>query len=86
MERDLKINKLYRHFKGDLYLTVDVALDSETAKPVVIYRNMHDMSLWTRDLEEFLSKTDKEKYPDEVQEHRFEEVELEKNIEGKEEI
>ena len=85
MERELKLNHLYRHFKGDLYITVDVAFDSETTRPVVIYRNLHDMNLWIRDLEEFLSKVDKEKYPDAAQTYRFEEIELEKHIERKEE-
>ena len=85
MERELKINHLYRHFKGDLYITVDVAVDSETNEMVVIYRNLHDMSLWVRPIEMFLSKVDKEKYPDAIQENRFEEIELEKTIEKGEE-
>ena len=85
MERELKINQLYRHFKGDLYLTVDVELDSDTTKPVVIYRNLHDLSLWTRDLEEFLSEVDTDKYPNAIQKYRFEEIELEKHVERKEE-
>ena len=85
MERELKINHLYRHFKGDLYITVDVAVDSETNEMVVIYRNLHDMTLWVRPIEMFLSKVDKEKYPDAIQENRFEEIELEKTIEKGEE-
>ena len=28
--REIKINKVYRHFKGDSYIVVDVAFHSET--------------------------------------------------------
>ena len=48
---------------------------------VVVYRNLHDMSLWVRPIEMFLSEVDKEKYPDAIQKYRFEEIELEKHIE-----
>ena len=81
MKRELKINQMYRHFKGGLYITIDVAIDSETEELMVVYRNLHDMSLWVRPLEMFLSEVDKEKYPDAIQEHRFEEIELEMTIE-----
>ena len=28
--REIQINRVYKHFKGDYYLVVDVANDSET--------------------------------------------------------
>lgn len=28
--RELQINRVYRHFKGDYYLVIDVAYNSET--------------------------------------------------------
>lgn len=74
--RDIKINGIYRHFKGNLYLIVDVAYDSETKKKMVIYRALYgDKDLWVRPLEMFLSEVDKEKYPDVAQHYRFELVE-----------
>lgn len=82
--RELKLNHIYRHFKGGLYLTIDVAKHSETKEEMVIYRNLHDMSLWVRPLDMFLSEVDKEKYPDAIQENRFEEAALEVHIERKE--
>ena len=82
--RELKLNHIYRHFKGGLYLTIDVAKHSETKEDMVIYRNLHDMSLWVRPLDMFLSEVDKEKYPDAIQENRFEEAALEVHIERKE--
>ncbi len=70
--RKLEIGKIYRHFKGNLYKVEDVATHSETGETYVIYRQMYgDESLWIRPLEMFLSKVDKEKYPDVEEEYRF---------------
>ena len=71
--RELQIGRVYRHFKGDYYLVEGVANDSETGAPFVIYRKLcGDGGLWLRPLEMFLSKVEKEKYPDCPQEYRFE--------------
>ncbi len=71
--RAIQKGRIYRHFKGDYYLVEDVAHDSETGAPYVIYRKLYgDGGLWLRPLEMFLSKVDKEKYPDVTQEYRFE--------------
>ena len=71
--RELQIGRVYRHFKGDYYLVEGVANDSETGAPFVIYRKLDgDGGLWLRPLEMFLSKVEKEKYPDCPQEYRFE--------------
>jgi cyclomaltodextrinase / maltogenic alpha-amylase / neopullulanase len=44
----------YRHFKGNEYEVVDVALDSETQQPVVIYRALYgERGLWVRPLTMF---------------------------------
>ena len=34
--RELKINRIYKHFKGDYYLVIDTARDSETKETCVI--------------------------------------------------
>ena len=71
--REIKTGRVYRHFKGDYYLVEGVANDSETGEPFVIYRKLYgDGGLWLRPLEMFLSKVDKQKYPDVTQEYRFE--------------
>ena len=71
--RALKINGIYKHFKGDSYIVVDIAQDSETKEKVVVYRRLYgDGSLWIRPLEMFLSEVDHEKYPNVKQKYRFE--------------
>lgn len=71
--QELKLKRVYRHFKGDFYLTEDVARDSETGTEYVIYRTLYgDGSLWLRPREMFLSEVDREKYPDCPQKYRFE--------------
>ena len=70
---EIKINGIYKHFKGDLYLVVDVAIDSETEREMVVYRALYgDNLLYVRDLEMFLSEVDKVKYPKVKQRYRFE--------------
>lgn len=41
---------VYRHFKGNLYEVVDLAYDSETLAPKVVYRALYgEGELWVRD-------------------------------------
>ena len=73
--RKLKLNTIYRHFKGNLYLVEDVGFDSETMKEMVIYRALYgDCKLYVREKDMFLSEVDKNKYKDVKQKYRFEEV------------
>ena len=70
---EIKVKGIYKHFKGDLYLVEDIAIDSETERPMVVYRALYeDNLLYVRDLEMFLSEVDKIKYPKVKQRYRFE--------------
>ena len=47
--RELKLKRVYRHFKGDYYLVEDIAHCSETGEPYVVYRKLYgDGGLWIR--------------------------------------
>lgn len=70
-------HQIYRHFKGGTYIVEDFALDTITAKKVVIYRALYgNNSLFTRPIDDFLSKVDKEKYPEASQTFRFEAIDV----------
>jgi len=71
--KELKINGIYRHFKGDYYIVMDVAVNTETEERMVIYRALYgDTKLYARPYDMFFSKVDKNKYPKVEQEYRFE--------------
>ncbi|MBR3319529.1 DUF1653 domain-containing protein [Candidatus Saccharibacteria bacterium] len=78
MSRSLKVNGVYRHFKGKKYRVEGIAKYSEDLSDYVIYRQMYgDGELYVRPLDMFMSEVDHERYPDVQQKWRFEEVEAE---------
>lgn len=81
--REVKINGIYRHFKGDYYIVEDIANHSETKDKYVVYRKLYgDNSLWIREINMFLSEVDHNKYPNVKQKYRFELQEIE-SVAGK---
>ena len=70
---EVKVNRVYKHFKGDLYLVEDIAINSETNEKYVVYRALYgDNLLYIRPYNMFISEVDHEKYPDIKQKYRFE--------------
>ena len=72
---EVKIGKIYRHFKGNYYFVENRALDSETQEWLVIYRPIYDRAdskIWVRKESMFLEEIPKR--PDNItgQKHRFE--------------
>ena len=81
--RDIKLNGIYRHFKGDYYIVVDIAKHCETKEDYVVYRRLYeDGGLWIRPLSMFLSEVDHEKYPKVKQRYRFELQDIKSVAEG----
>lgn len=80
----IKIGKVYRHFKGNYYFVEDVAYDSETKERMVVYKPLYNREdnrqLWVRPEKMFLEEIPER--PDNItgQKVRFELVEdIEKN-------
>jgi hypothetical protein len=70
---DIQVGRIYRHFKGNLYLVRDLAEDSETNEPVVIYQRLYgDGGLYVRPARMWLEPVDRQKYPHAAQARRFE--------------
>lgn len=76
---ELKIGKIYKHFKGNYYLVIDIAEHTETKEKYVIYKALYGgCKTYCRPMDMFLSKVDKQKYPNANQEYRFEQIEIKK--------
>lgn len=81
---EVKIGRVYRHFKGNYYFVENIAYDSETKERMVVYKPLYERedgrSTWIRPEKMFLSEISER--PDNItgQKHRFELVnEIEKN-------
>ena len=78
---EIKINGIYKHFKGNYYIVNDIAIHSETKEKYVVYRVLYeDTTLYIRPLDMFLSEVDHEKYPDVKQKYRFQLQDIPSNV------
>ena len=65
-------NRIYKHFKGNYYLVLDFAMHTETNEKMVVYRSLYgEGKLYVRPYDSFISKVDKNKYPNANQEYKF---------------
>lgn len=66
----------YKHFKiGKIVTIIGISRHTETEEISVVYE--YEGHIWNRPLEMFMSKVDKEKYPNAEQKYRFELLESE---------
>lgn len=74
MDRIIMPGKVYRHFKGNRYLVLCIAMHTETLEDMVVYQDVTDNSkIYARPYDMFNSFVDKVKYPNVQQTYRFEE-------------
>ena len=73
---EVKIGKVYRHFKGNYYFVENVAYDSENQERMVVYKPLYNRDdgrfIWVRPEKMFLEEIPER--PDNItgQKHRFE--------------
>ncbi len=62
----------YKHFKGREYQVLLIAKNEKTMEDMVIYQALYEpYTIYAREVADFLSPVDKEKYPNALQDERF---------------
>lgn len=53
--RKIKINSLYKHFKGHIYKVIAIGKNSEDLTDMVVYENIENHEIWIRPYDMFNS-------------------------------
>jgi hypothetical protein len=72
--RELELNRIYRHFKGNYYYIKEIAISSETLEKYVVYQALYGDNLtYIRPLDMFLESIDENRIDNTThQKYRFE--------------
>lgn len=70
-DRDFKPGDTVQHFKGGFYKIVAIGTNTETEEKMVVYQSLKDQRVWIRPYDMFISKVDREKYPNAYQPYRL---------------
>lgn len=62
---------IFRHFKGNYYVALEIVHDCDKGEPVVVYQAVKDKKKWIRPLSSFASYVDNVKYPNADQPFRL---------------
>ena len=69
--------KLFRHFKGDYYLMLDLVTHSETQEKLVLYRALYgECELFVRPYDMFIEEVPEGRANPTGQRYRFQEVDV----------
>ena len=74
--RDFKPGDTVQHFKGGFYKIVTIGTNTETEEKMVVYQSLKDQRVWIRPYDMFISKVDREKYPNAYQPYRLIKVKI----------
>lgn len=75
-DRNFQPNDIVEHFKGGFYKIITFGINTETEEKMVVYQSLKDQKVWIRPYDMFISKVDREKYPNAYQPYRFIKVKI----------
>lgn len=75
-DRDFQPGDTVLHFKGGFYKIIAIGINTETEEKMVVYQSLKDKRVWIRPYEMFISKVDREKYPNAYQPYRLIKVKI----------
>lgn len=84
--QEIKINGIYKHFKGKLVKVICMGLNSETKEEMIAIEELEESQgypkgqIWFRNKKDFFEEVDHEKYPEIIQKYRFELLDVSSEI------
>lgn len=75
-DRDFQPGDTVQHFKGGFYKIIAIGINTETEEKMVVYQSLKDQRVWIRPYDMFISKVDREKYPNAYQPYRLIKVKI----------